>query len=1110
MLRLITGPAGAGKTSAIMNEIRLAAARGEGGRMLIVPEQYSHEAERELCRRCGDTLSLYAEVFSFTGLARRISSRVGGGAATYLDKGGRLLCMALALKSIAPRLKIYAAAARRAELQGMLLSAVDELKAACIDADDLLSVAAAWDDSLGDKLRDLALILSAYDAVAANGRADPSDRLSILSAQIPKSGIGAGTHIYVDGFVDFTRQEQEVLFAMLRAGAALTVCLTVDSLYGDNEIFELSRRAGRALLHEAAECGIETKIESSASSGGKAAPLAFLASHLFSYRSETFSASPDGIVLRYADGMTAECEFAAARAIALVRDGGCRWRDIAVVVRGFEDYRGTLESVFRHYGVPLYTARRSDIFSKPLPALISAAYEIILGGWDVDDVISYMRTGLVGLDSMECDLLAGYLFKWQLRAGAWQREAPWQQHPEGYGKPFDEKSLACLDAINRLRHSVSKPLLRFARCAQAADTAEGQARALAALFEDLKLPETLSARAGELRANGHEALAAEYTQLWDITVSALEQSAAILGSSPMDAQEFSRLFLLMLSKYDVGSIPVSLDRVTAGDFDRNRRRRIKHLIVLGASDQRLPYAEDSAGVFSDSDRQRLAEASLSLGSGEEGELWREFSLIYNCLTLPSDSLALCCPLMSADGEALRPAFVFNRAKALFALEPQRVDLSDARMAAPAPALSLAAQGLRRPEPRALAAAAYFKQTRPESFAPLAHAAEMARGRLSPAAVEQLYGKRLRLSASRIDKFASCRFAYFCQYGLKAKPSRPARFEPPEIGSFMHSVLEKTAREVKARGGFRAVSDAEIRRITDSAVQTYVAEELNDFREKSPRFVYLFKRLCSDVNRIMADMAEELRLSDFEPLDFELDFSNAQELRPIALGEGEEQLTLTGVADRVDGWLHDGKLYLRVVDYKTGKKKFSLSDVWYGMNLQMLLYLFALGESGEARYGAEIVPAGVMYVPARAALLSVSGRLSAEEAEAGRRNELRRSGLVLDDAALIEAWEHGEDKRYIPLRVSRGKVSAETVATAERLGLLQRHIEKELREMAAQLRAGSISADPFYRSQQENACLTCDYYDACHFSDGENGEQSRYMPRLSADKVWTMMEQGGDF
>ena len=1106
MLRLLTGKAGTGKTAAVISEINAFVRRGRGGSMLIVPEQYSHEAERELCRCCGDTLSLYAEVFSFTGLARRIMSRQGGAAASMLDKGGRMLCMALALNQVYSRLKVYNGARRKAELQGMLLSAVDELKSAGVGAEALLSAGERCGGALGDKLCDMALVLEAYDAVVANGHADPADRLDVLAAQIADSDIGPENHIYIDGFIDFTQQELGVIRALMKKGAELTVCLTVDELQGDNEIFALSRRAGRILSSYAGELGIECVQEHFDAPAGKAPALRFFADNMFSYAAAEFSGECGAISLFSAESLTAECEFAAAKAIELVRDGGCRWRDIAIAVRGFEDYRTALESIFRHYGVPLFVAKKSELLSKPLPALISGAYEILQGGWDVDDVHSYMGTGLSGLDTEECDLLGDYVFKWQLRAGAWKRSGDWRQHPDGYGEDYDEEALARLEKINALRRKLAEPLLNLQKSGELAETAAGQAAALSAYLRELKLPEQLASRAGELEQSGRESLAQEYLQLWNIIVSALEQSAEILGDMEMDMTAFSRLFVTMLSQYDVGSIPVSLDRVSAGDFDRMRRRDIRHLIVLGATDQRLPRAEEDTGIFSGEERKRLLELDIDIGGAGEGELWREFSLIYNCLSLPSESLSMCYPLFDADGAALRPAFVFNRAKALFALPVHRAEIGDGRMSAPAPALSLAAQALKGGSPREKAAAEYFRQREPERFERLSAAAQMSRGKLSSAAVEALYGKKLRLSASRIDRFSTCKFAYFCQYGLKAKPYEPAGFKPPEIGTFMHWVLERTARDAAERGGFARVSDEELKTITQRHVEEYVHTELNDFQEKSQRFIYLFKRLSADVYQVVREMAAELRKSDFVPLDFELDFSKAADIPPVELGGGQGALTLTGVADRVDGWLHEGKLYLRVVDYKTGRKKFSLSDVWYGMGMQMLLYLFALESDGAGRYGREIVPAGVMYVPARNVMLSASRDEADETLEAKRAEEARRSGIVLDDAAVTEAWEHGEDKRYIPIRFRYGKPTADSIASAERLGLLGKHIRDKLTEMASQLRQGSISADPYYRSQQENACLNCDFFDACHFDDGQNGESCRFMPKLGPDRVWGMLEE----
>ncbi len=1108
MLRLLIGPAGTGKTAAVLEEIRERVNAKQSGAILLVPEQYSHEAERELCLRCGDTLSRYAEVLSFTGLARRVLQQQGGAAEPALDKGGRLLCMAVALAGVGGSLKVYRGSRRRAELPALLLTAVDEFKSAGITPEALSDAAGRCEGFLADKLSDAATLLSAYDAVVSNGRADPADRLDRLSQKLQETAFAPESRVYIDGFIDFTRQERSVIRALLKRGVDVTVCLTLDALDGENEIFALSRRAARGLLACAAELGLVSRVERMETVRGKDPALAFFAEQMFSYGREAGPEKAGAIRLLRAENAAAECEAAAAQALALVR-GGCRWRDIAIAVRGFEDYRPLLESSFRHYGVPLFVTRRSDLLSRPLPALISLAYELLAGGWDVDDLLGYLGTGLTGLSCEESDLLGDYVYRWQLRAGAWERRGNWKQHPDGYGGADSDEARERLARINALRRRIAGPLLALGRRSDEAATAAGQAEALSAYLEEMRLPETLERRSQELLSAGRESLAAEYKQLWDLTVNALEQCEAILGESEMDRDGFGRLFTRMLSEYDVGLIPVSLDRVSAGDFDRMRRRSIKHLIVLGAADERLPLSTEQGGLFSEEERRRLLEVNIDLGGAGDEEIWREYSLIYHTLTLPSESLTLCCPLVGEEGEPLRPAFVFRRAAALFSLTPQSVRLSRARLSAPGPALTLAAQAMSGGGAEAQAAAEVVGELWPERREALQAAADSTRGRLSPRSVEALYGKKLRLSASRIDRFASCQFAYFCQYGLRARPYEPAGFTPPEIGTFMHYVLETVARQVRERGGFAAVDDEALKALTAAAVADYVHTELNDMQEKTPRFTHLFRRLTQDVERVVFDMADELRRSDFEPLDFELDFSKAEELPPLALGEGEESLLLTGVADRVDGWLHDGELTLRVVDYKTGKKKFSLSDVWYGMGLQMLLYLMVLTEGGRERYGREIRPGGVMYIPARNALLSLSADPGDEEAEKKRGEELRRSGLLLDDEALIEAWEHGDQKRYIPIKFSRGKPSGGTLASAEQLGKLSAHIRKTLTGMAAQLRRGSIAADPYYRSQQENACLNCDYFDACHFADGEKGETCRFLPKLSDSKVWAALEKEGE-
>ena len=459
MLKIFYGAAGTGKSAAIMDEIRRS--EGSGVRcVLLVPEQYSHEAERELCSVCGDGLSLYAEVLSFTGLAREVSAECGGTAAEYLDKGGRLLCMALAADGLYSRLRVYGAARHKAELQTMLISAVDELKSACVTSGQLLAAADNCEGALGDKLHDLGLILEAYDGVVANGRADPSDRLSVLAGQIERSSIGAGTRVFVDGFTDFTAQERRVIRALLPL-ADVTVCLTCDDPASGSEVFSLARRTARALRDAAAGDGVAAEIVS-VPRGGERTPMAFLEENLFGWTDEVCSAS-GAIRLVRASGVAAECELAPAEMRRLVRETPCRWRDIAVAVRGFEDYRAPLEEACRRAGVPLYASARTDIFTRPLPALVAAAFDILSDGWSYESVFTYLKTGLTGISRADCDALENYVLLWSLRGTAWTRAEPWRQHPDGFGGKATPESEALLEKLDALRRDVAAPLAAFER-----------------------------------------------------------------------------------------------------------------------------------------------------------------------------------------------------------------------------------------------------------------------------------------------------------------------------------------------------------------------------------------------------------------------------------------------------------------------------------------------------------------------------------------------------------------------------------------------------------------------------------------------------------------------
>ena len=361
-----------------------------------------------------------------------------------------------------------------------------------------------------------------------------------------------------------------------------------------------------------------------------------------------------------------------------------------------------------------------------------------------------------------------------------------------------------------------------------------------------------------------------------------------------------------------------------------------------------------------------------------------------------------------------------------------------------------------------------------------------------------------MSPSRMDKYKSCHFSYFMQYGLKAEPRRAAGFQAPEYGTFVHYVLEHVLRACRERGGVKEVPEEELRALAQAAVERYVSQELGGMEHETARFRYLFRRLLKSVYAVVDNVAEELRASQFQPISFELGFGAGKDLPPVELSVDGMTVSISGFVDRVDGWEHDGRLYLRVVDYKTGRKTFDLTDIWNGMGLQMLLYLFTLEREGEALYNREIIPAGVLYLPARDAV--VAGSRAMSEAERRRKvdAELRRRGIVLDEPEVLAAMEEPGEAgiRFLPVKVNKaGAITGEALVSAERLGKLARHTGRILEEIGRELAAGNIAADPFWRGPDHNACQWCEYAAACHFEEGRGGDRRRFLPAVRGEEFW---------
>ena len=1080
MVHFLLGRDWTANSDEILKRIARDVKERKGNRILMVPELVSHETERRLCAFAGDTASRYAEVLSFTRLARRVSDTMGSAAVECLDNGGRVVAMAAAARQLSSRLKAYAAVETKPEFLSGLIDAVDEFKRCCITPQDLMEASRQTEGSLAQKLEELSLLMDGYDGLCQKGKRDPRDQMTWLLEQL-EDGTFAQEHVfYIDGFPDFTRQNLAILGHLMQASPEVTISMNCDSLKSGLLAFEKAGDTAGELYRMAERAGVEIQIE-------EMAPYEL---HLRRVRESLFQGpipptKVQGLHAVRAISPWQECMYAAQRVRQLVSQG-CRYREITVVCTDLPTYQPLMDLVFHRFHIPLYRSGTEEILQNSVINTVLAALDAAVGGFDQKETLRYLRSALSPVDSDTCDQLENYAIVWGIRGNRWTQS--WTGHPEGLSGQWDDdarKTLAWLDSV---RYQAIVPLQRLQNGFREAKNLRGQVLALTAFLEDIRLQQQLSRMAKELDETGAPRDAQILNQLWEILLSALEQMYDVLGETIWEAEHFSRLFRLLLSQYDVGTIPPVLDAVQMGTVSAMRCHRQRHLIVLGAEEGKLPGYSGSSGVLTDQERVILRELGVPLTGGAMEGIQAEFAEIYGVFCGAQESIAVCC---SGD----QPSFLFRRLAQMAGGEEQAQTLDGFGQADAFEAGACLARWGAKPAAKKLDVLPGFEDT--------VQKRDYCLGEVKRKTVQGLYGNTLNLSASQIDRQAECRLSYFLKYGLRAKERKEATIDPAEFGTYVHAVLENTARCIRDMGGFHQVTLEQTMEIAHRFSQEYAAERFSQL--DSQRVTYLFQRNVQELDMVVRELWQELKDSGFEPVEFELGFGSGEALPPIAIPNHAMNAVLRGFVDRVDVWDSGASRYFRVVDYKTGKKDFDYCDVYNGVGLQMLLYLFALGENGDAVLGAHPIPAGVQYFPARAPYLSAEGKLDGEAAQKERVSQWKRKGLLLNDEAVLQAMEPGDTpSRMCYTRKKDGTISGD-LADREQLKKLKEFVFHVLSNLVEDIASGNVEPNPYTRGTSHSACAYCPYGPICHEAEVAG---RRNFKTMTAQRFWEEIEKEG--
>lgn len=1077
MLQLILGKDWTANTDEVLCRVSEDVRQRRGGRILLVPELVSHDMERRLCAAAGDTSSRYAEVLSFTRLARRVSDSVGVASLDCLDNGGRVVAMAAAARQLHSRLKAYAAVETKPEFLTQLVDAVDEFKRCCITAEDLQLASHRTEGVLAQKLEELSLLLEAYDALCQRGKRDPRDQMSWVLEELEDSTFAKDHVFYIDGFPDFTRQHMAILEHLIRESPQVIVSLNCDCVASKQMAFEKAGTTAAEIVKCATRMGIPVKMTLLSQ---EQTPLTLIRDSLFQGKIWQDTSAAEHLRLYTYASVYQECRGTAMKIMELVRRGA-RYRDISVVCSDMTAYKPVIGLVFRRLGIPVYLSGTEDVLNKGAVTTVLAALDAVLSGLEQKAVLRYLRSVLSPLSSEQCDLVENYAVIWGVTGNRWKEK--FQNHPEGLSGNWTPSAQKRIDRIEQARQLSLEPLFKLQKGLGEAVCLADQVSALYAFFEDIHLASRLGRLSDELDRSGDNRSAQIMNQLWEILIAAMEQLYDVLGRTQWDSEAFQRLFTLLLSQYDVGTIPTVLDSVTVGSVSAMRCQREKHLFVLGASEGSLPGYGGSNGVLTDQERVALRKMDVPLTGGALEGIQAEFAEVYGVFCGASETISVSC----SSGQ---PSYVFRRLAELAggecALDVSVVPTPDAQDAAGV----LVKCG----KPDAADELGILSE-----YSDVSRKKDYELGSVSPDHITGLYGDQLTLSASQVDRQAECRLSYFLKYGLRARERKEATVDPAEFGTYVHAVLENTARDVMAQGGFHQVSLEDTLAIAKKYSDEYAKEHFSQL--DSQRMEYLFRRNMQELDLVVQELWEELSTGSYAPVDFELHFGGDGKMPAIEIPSQKMAAQLQGFVDRVDAFEVSGVDYFRVVDYKTGKKDFDYCDVFNGVGLQMLLYLFALEQEGQSLFGDKRIPAGVQYFPARVPYVSLDG--AAEDEEKDRRSNWKRRGLLLNDELSIKAMDPDEDMNRLSCKRKKDGTLVGDLADRSQLKMLRQYVFNVLGKMVDEIASGRVDPNPYTRGTSHDACAFCPYGAVCH---KQCVEGRRNYKAMSPQRFWDEIEQ----
>ncbi len=1112
--RIIYGRAGTGKSEYCYREIAQKIKK-ENKILIITPEQFSFTAEKKLMDAIDTQAVFNAEVVTLSRMAYRVISEIGGKNETNLSKCGKAMLIYSILSNNKNELKFLG---KTDENVDMLDTAITEFKKHGISVEQLKQEIENQEDIyLKNKLQDLNVVYSGFEEQLAGKYIDETDLLTILAENIDKTDMFKDAVIYIDEFAGFTSQEYHIIEKLIQIAKQVTITICTDGLHEiknpDTDIFYSNEVTVTKLLEVAQNCDVkieEIKLEETYRF--KNSELKHLEKNLYENKPQKYNSQIKNIQLFLAKNQYSEIEEVARNVLKLVRDEGYRYRDISIITKNIATYSSLARAIFDKYDIPIFIDENRDLNQNIVIQYILGILEIFIKNWSYEAVFNYIKTGFSNIEEDDIFKLEKYCLKWGIKQNKWKKEFT-------YGN-YEEKDKTDIERLEQIRKDLVTPLMNLKYKIDENKTVEGISKAIYEFLVEQQIYEKAQIKIQELNEIGQIDLANEYESSIQTIIEILDEIVLVFKDDKITIDKYNQILKIGFKNSSLTKIPGTQDQVIMGDVDRSRSHKVKAIFIIGLNDGEFPSVRKDEGFLNDADREVLKQNGIELAKGTIDKLYEDSFNIYKAFTTAEEKLYLLYSSSDMQGKALRPSMLINKIKKIYPMLQEQSDVIERRseiLNKKTTYEELIINLSKLKEQDSIEKLWYYiydyYQKNSEWNEKLKQSLKGLEYTNIPDKIDQnnidrLYGNTLVTSISKLERYRSCPFSYYLQYGLKIKPQEELKIQTLNTGTFIHEVIDEFFGTVKEVGiKLEEITEEQLSEIINKIIDSKLGQNKNYIFTSTAKYRALVIRLKKIIKKALKYIIGTIVQSRFEVLGTEVEFGEKGKYKPIRLTlEDGKRIEIIGKIDRIDTAQGEDGKYLRIIDYKSSAKNIDLNEVYAGLQIQLLTYLDAACKE------EDLMPAGVLYFSMLEQMIKSDKRLEQEEIEEKIRSNFKMKGLILADVKVVKLHDknlQNGSSALVPAYIGKdGELSEKKTSgvTAEQFKDLQKYMYTIIKQISKEILGGNIDLKPYYKDKK-TPCKYCDYKSICSFNMGGCENSYNYIDKKSKEEILSKLAKG---